>query len=482
MSDIFLSYATEDRPKLRPFVAALEARDWSVWWDRTIPPGQAFDRVIEKALDGARCVVVLWSSSSVQSDWVKTEAAEAAKRGILVPVLIDDVMIPLEFRRIQAARLVGWTGTETHEFRELMKAVGTILGDAGVESRRGPGPDGEPKAADLPERAPSGPTRYRWLSWAIGGAITIALVVAVLVAVSRRPSTVIGVMEIKPGKGVDVGLCDFTRDGLNTVMNRLKKVQVFSKQKIDFVREKRGLSEFEAAEQLGIGTMLSGSLVMKGQSLVLEVEAVDVGTGMLVHSETVRGDEARLVDMQNETALAVLSALQVEVSPDEVERMKVSRANDQIDTYRLLTQTMGGYVDEEPAASPQENREPHSWLPAVVSVANADDKSDVLDLLERYRRALEQKDMKGVDAAYVTISDGMRGALERFFTDASDVKILFSDFDIEVNGDAALATFTRVDDFMDARTGQRVRFEIRVSSLLAKQSDGWRIRGLKKPS
>src|SRR5437899_2043766 len=95
MSDIFFSYATDDRLRTRRLVEALEAQGWSVWWDRTIPPGETFDSVIEKALDRARCVVVLWSKTSVSSDWVKTEAAEAARRRILVPVLIDDVAVPL---------------------------------------------------------------------------------------------------------------------------------------------------------------------------------------------------------------------------------------------------------------------------------------------------------------------------------------------------------------------------------------------------
>ena len=65
MSDIFLSYATEDRARTRILVQGLESRGWSVWWDRTIRPGQTFDSVIESALADARCAVVLWSEASV---------------------------------------------------------------------------------------------------------------------------------------------------------------------------------------------------------------------------------------------------------------------------------------------------------------------------------------------------------------------------------------------------------------------------------
>jgi hypothetical protein len=33
MSDIFISYAREDRPRVERLAAALEQCGWSVWWD-----------------------------------------------------------------------------------------------------------------------------------------------------------------------------------------------------------------------------------------------------------------------------------------------------------------------------------------------------------------------------------------------------------------------------------------------------------------
>ena len=124
MSDIFVSYASADRDRARALADALTERGWSVWWDRTIPPGREFDQVIEEALDASRCVVVLWSQTSVASTWVKTEAAEAMRRKVLVPALIDAVRIPLEFRRLQAADLSNWKGERSHE--ELQKFFQSI--------------------------------------------------------------------------------------------------------------------------------------------------------------------------------------------------------------------------------------------------------------------------------------------------------------------------------------------------------------------
>ena len=50
MADIFLSYASDDRERIAPLVAALERQGWSVWWDRSIPPGRNFDEVLEEEI------------------------------------------------------------------------------------------------------------------------------------------------------------------------------------------------------------------------------------------------------------------------------------------------------------------------------------------------------------------------------------------------------------------------------------------------
>ncbi len=129
MSDIFLSYKSEDRPRAKIIAEALEQHGYSVWWDRIIPPGKTFDQVIEEALDAAKCEIILWSRESVSSDWVKNEAREGTRRHILVPVLIDDVKIPFEFRHIQAAQLTDWQGALPNpEFELLLKSIGEILG------------------------------------------------------------------------------------------------------------------------------------------------------------------------------------------------------------------------------------------------------------------------------------------------------------------------------------------------------------------
>lgn len=101
MSDVFVSYAREDRPVAEVLARQLEAAGYSVWWDRDLYAGTDFEQVIGSELMEAKAVVVLWSATSVRSGWVRDEAATGMERGVLVPVLLAaGVLPPLGFRSV----------------------------------------------------------------------------------------------------------------------------------------------------------------------------------------------------------------------------------------------------------------------------------------------------------------------------------------------------------------------------------------------
>src|SRR6266404_683658 len=109
-----MSYAREDKATAELIAQALEREGILVWWDRAIPPGKTYDQVIERELYSAKCVVVLWSSHSGASDFVKAEAMEGSRRSVLVPALIKAARLPLEFSRLETVNLVGWKGDKKY--------------------------------------------------------------------------------------------------------------------------------------------------------------------------------------------------------------------------------------------------------------------------------------------------------------------------------------------------------------------------------
>ena len=89
---------------------ALRQVGYSTWWDHNLDPHESWDKVIEREIENAKAVVVLWTSLSYRSDWVRSEARFAKQHRKLIPLRMEPCAIPLEFNSVQTAELVGWKG------------------------------------------------------------------------------------------------------------------------------------------------------------------------------------------------------------------------------------------------------------------------------------------------------------------------------------------------------------------------------------
>ena len=130
MAGVFLSYDRDDSEKARAIASALEKGGHSVWWDLQVRGGAQFSKVIEEALKAADVVVVLWSKNSVDSAWVRDEAAVGRDSGRLIPTTIDGTGPPLGFRQFQTIELKDWKrGGRADWFKELTHAIESIAGE-----------------------------------------------------------------------------------------------------------------------------------------------------------------------------------------------------------------------------------------------------------------------------------------------------------------------------------------------------------------
>jgi hypothetical protein len=129
MSDIFISYLSEDRDRILPLVNALEKTGWSVFWNRMIPPGGSWRQVIGSAIQNSRAMVVVWTEKSIQSEWVQEEAHVGRRKGILFSVLLDNVEPPFGFGLLQSANLAAWNNDSSYPiFIQLIESIATLLG------------------------------------------------------------------------------------------------------------------------------------------------------------------------------------------------------------------------------------------------------------------------------------------------------------------------------------------------------------------
>ena len=198
MSDIFLSYTEQDREQARRIAAVLESVGWTVWWDRRIPAGETWRSVLEEALQNMRCMIVLWSARSIESEWVSEEATEGRRLEKLVPVMIEPVRPPAGFREIQAADLTNWDGSREFEgMRMLVADLERLLGKPVPGAKDIPTTSGDHgHAYDPADRAGGATTTDRWprRGWsaiAVAGVLLLAAGAVFFALTSRKPTAVV---------------------------------------------------------------------------------------------------------------------------------------------------------------------------------------------------------------------------------------------------------------------------------------------------
>lgn len=171
MPDVFLSYSSKDRAVAERIQAGLADQGYDVFWDQNTPPGIDWDTWIRSKLKDSRCVIVLWSKTSVSSPNVRHEAMVGRERSKLLPVLVDDLDpddFPMGLYLVQAI-MVGRTK------KSLSASWDRLLEEVRIKVAAEPHPEAEGARAEQKARRQreKGPWWRRPL--VIGGAIAAIL-------------------------------------------------------------------------------------------------------------------------------------------------------------------------------------------------------------------------------------------------------------------------------------------------------------------
>lgn len=91
MTDVFISYSKSHRHLTEELARELEAKGLEVWWDTEMLAGESFrERIIEE-LKSCKAAIVIWTSESVKSPYVLSEAERARREGKLIQVRTADM-------------------------------------------------------------------------------------------------------------------------------------------------------------------------------------------------------------------------------------------------------------------------------------------------------------------------------------------------------------------------------------------------------
>ncbi|MEO8602730.1 MAG: nuclear transport factor 2 family protein, partial [bacterium] len=116
----------------------------------------------------------------------------------------------------------------------------------------------------------------------------------------------------------------------------------------------------------------------------------------------------------------------------------------------------------------------------AVAEARADEvttsvEQQVRDLLERYRLALQSKNLDEVASVYAAFSERQKNALRTYLANAKDLVVEFSDIQVTPSDGGVTVSFVRRDHFTDAESGRVVRLEVRLTKVLVREQSTWKI-------
>jgi len=194
MAKLFLSYSRKDAVRAQRFCDWLEREGHDVWRDNDdIGGGASFSVEIEKALKDCDAVLVLWSAASVQSAWVRDEAAFGRDKSKLIPFTLDGTEPPLGFRQFQTIDIAKWRGRgEPSGAERIRTAIARVT------------------AADRAAAAVARPPaegRHRFLGelprmWVGGGVLALAAA-AVAIFLWQRPAAGIAIAVVPSPQSPD---------------------------------------------------------------------------------------------------------------------------------------------------------------------------------------------------------------------------------------------------------------------------------------
>lgn len=303
MSDVFVSYKAEDRARVRPLVRALEDKGYSVWWDEHIGAGDTWREAIEKQLDDALCVIVIWSKRSVgpEGKFVRDEASRAQRRGVYVPVLLDAVDPPLGFGESHATSLRGWRGDQSdRRYQAVLAAVQRHIG----RGKKGPQPAPH---AQVTRRA------------ALAGGAAAALAVAgagawaLLRSSSASASDSIAVLPFEnlSGDSSQSYFSDGLAEELRSALSRIPQLKVVARTSSEAVRNDDAKT---AAKKLGVANILTGSVRRSARLTRISAQLIDGSTGLERWSQDFDQPIGDTLVIQSSIASKVADALRFQLS------------------------------------------------------------------------------------------------------------------------------------------------------------------------
>lgn len=336
--DVFISYSSLDKAAADIVCSVLEQNGISCWMaPRNITPGVPFAEAIVKAIKEAKIFILVYSQNSNHSTQVIKEVDRAVHHGLaLINLRLEDIPMSdqLEYYISDVHWLDAMTPPLEEHINQLSKVVKLLLSkeeikddDLGKAIRDGTLKVGHRKRTFSSAGKP-------WKIVAITMVVLGVILVAALLIGLPRWKQKISLETATMDKSIAVlpftNLSndpdqDYFSDGMmEEILDRLFKIgdlKVISRtSSMQYRNTNKSIKEI--ASELGVASILEGSVRRIGNNVRITVQLIDARTDVHLWSETYDGDLSdlsRIFIIQSEVAQSVARELKAVLSPQEIE-------------------------------------------------------------------------------------------------------------------------------------------------------------------
>jgi TolB-like protein len=316
--DVFVSYASLDATGANAVVESLEQHGLKCWIaPRDVKPGAQYADAIVRAITEAKAVVLVLSGSAVASSHVAREVERAASKGKpIIPFRIDNAALNPELEYFLSN--AQWIDVPKLGMAAALTRLAAAVGQ------------GSAPAQAVPPARHSGGVGKRV---AIAAAVVFGVGIVVglgfhfwplahggvqapaVAAISDKSIAVLPFADMSEKKDQEY-FADGMAEEIIDLLVKIPGLKVISRtSSFQFKGKTEDLRSI--ATKLGVAYVLEGSVRKSGDRLRVTAQLIDSRDGAHLFSQTYDRDLSDVLKMQDEIALALVRALQIEVDASD---------------------------------------------------------------------------------------------------------------------------------------------------------------------
>ncbi len=346
---IFLSYARDDAESAKRIADALRAFGMEVWFDQSeLRGGDSWDAKIKTQIRTCALFMPIISAQTqkrtegyFRREWkfgVERTHDMAAGVAFVFPVVIDDTQeaqatVPEEFMRFQWTRLP--RGVPTPQFIEHVRQILDNPGKPVAARGAQPSPQRAPTTG-----MPAAPARSFPL-WAIGVIAALVVACAAALFMKRGPNAaaatqppaetkaeapapasdtksvaVLPFANFSPDKDNEF-FADGLQDEVITALAKIHDLKVISRTSVLAYKNPEGRNLKKIGLELGVATVLEGSVQRIGSKVHLNVQLIDARTDDHIWANTYTEELTDVFTIESSLAEQISAALKASFTTDE---------------------------------------------------------------------------------------------------------------------------------------------------------------------